>query len=361
MKKSWKGFLALVMILAMVCGTLTGCGSSSGSSSSTNTASNTAAATGSNTAAAGNSTTASSSGKSYKVAVIVKKQDMYGAWLALACEAEAKNYPGITCDSFDYENDETKYLQICDNVSQSGYNLVISQTPKMDARQAIKEIQDSGAIFFHISSAGWEYIRDEKLAEGMTCNEYSLGEIVAEQAAKDLPKDAKIVILLGPAGKQNSIDRDKAYHDVLTKERPDVQILDEQIANWNKDEAMKKMDDWTQAYDHIDGVLAVNDAMATGAVESLLGNGFTDWDNMYIYGIDGLTDSCTYISKGYMRASALQDATVYAKKAFELFDQNNQGTINMNDPNWFTFEPSLVTKDNCQKQLDYYKEQGLLK
>lgn len=336
MKKAFKKSIALLLLVVMVLSSLTGCGKKDDGKTADGE-------------------------KTYKVAVITKLQDMYGAWLAAACKAEAAKYDNIAVDAFDFENDETKFLQIMENVAQGSYDLVISQTPKMDARNAIKSVQDSGAIFLHISSAGWEYMRDEELCRLIVCNEYSLGQVVAEKAAEELPQNAKVVVLLGPAGRQNSIDRNQAYHDVMAEKRPDVEFLDEQVANWNKDEAMKKMEDWLQTYDQIDGVLAVNDSMATGAVEALLANGFDDWDNIFISGIDGLTDACTYIEKGYMQCSAIQDATVYSTMAFDLFQKHIKGEIDMNEFEFHEFEPSLITAAEAADQLKYYEEQGLLK
>lgn len=294
-----------------------------------------------------------------KVAVIFKLQDSYDVWLKQEFQAKADEY-GYELDAFDFEDDETKFLQIMENVSQGDYDLVVARTPKMDARAAIKSVQDSGALYFHISSQGWEYIRDEELAQGMICNEYALGEILAERAAEELPENANVVILLGPAGKQNSIDRNQAFHDVLSEKRPDVTILDEQIANWLKDEAMKKMDDWQQVYPKIDGVLACSDSMAVGAVESLLTNGFDDWDNMYIYGINGLNDACDYITKGYMRASALQDARQYASEVMDLFAQHCEGTYDMTAPAWYEFQPTLIDATNVEEMVEYYKEVGIM-
>ena len=303
---------------------------------------------------------AEESGNAKKVAVIFKLQDPYDVWLRQEFQKEAEKY-GYEFDAFDYEDDETKFLQIMENVSQGTYDLVVARTPKMDARAAIKTVQDSGAVYFHVSSQGWEYIRDEELAQGMVCNEYALGQILAERAAEELPENANVVVLLGPAGKQNSIDRNQAFHDVLGEKRPDVTFLDEQIANWTKDEAMKKMDDWQQSFDRIDGVLSCNDTMAVGAIESLITAGFDDWDNMFVYGVDGLNNACDYIEKGFMRASALQDARQYAGEVMGMFNQACNDEYDMTAPAWYEFQPTLVDTENVEEVIAYYKEVGLMK
>lgn len=344
-----KKLLALLLAVALITGSLAGCATKAASSAG-------GAAPGSSAA----EKAPEADKNPPKVAVVTKLSDMFGAWLSISFKAEGAKY-GYQVDSFDYQNEETVFLQIMDNLAQLDYDIVVAQTPKMDARSAIKGVQDTGAVFFHVASQGWEYIRDEKLAQGMVCNEYNLGKLVAEEAAKDLPKDAQVVALLGPAGKQNSIDRYQAYQDVMKEKRPDVKILDAQIANWNKDEGMKKMDDWQQTFPKIDGVLSVNDEMACGAIDSLLANGFTDWDNMYIYGVDAFTNGCTALKNGYMRASAVHDATIYVKKTYELFDLYLKGEYDMKEPKWYDFEPTCIRKEGADAQMAYYKEQGILK
>lgn len=276
-------------------------------------------------------------------------------WLKHEYEAQAAQF-GYEVDAYDYEDDITKFLQITENIAQKGgYDLVVARTPLMDARNSIKAIQESGAIYFHISSAGWEYMKEEELCQGLVCGEYGQGVVLGERAAEELPENANVVVLMGPAGKRNSIDRNQGWHDVLDKKRPDVTFLDTQVANWSKEEAMKKMDDWQQTFDKIDGVLSCNDNMATGAVESLLVAGFGDWENMYIYGVDGLNSACNYISKGYMKGSALGDAREYARITFELFNKHVAGEYDMNSPAWYDFPSSLVDASNVQDMIAYYE------
>lgn len=38
----------------------------------------------------------------------------------------------------------------------------------------------------------------------------------------------------------------------------------ENIANWNKDEALKLMEDWSLAHPGVKAVISMNDMMATG-------------------------------------------------------------------------------------------------
>ena len=64
----------------------------------------------------------------------------------------------------------------------------------------------------------------------------------------------------------------KSWQKEFFDKRPDVKIVGEEIANWNKDEAMKYMETWVQANPKIDAIIAMNDNMAAGALEVIKGN-----------------------------------------------------------------------------------------
>ena len=51
--------------------------------------------------------------------------------------------------------------------------------------------------------------------------------------------------------------------------RDDVEVLAELSGNFEREEGMKIMQDWIQAYPQIDGVVSANDQMALGAIQAL--------------------------------------------------------------------------------------------
>ena len=75
-------------------------------------------------------------------------------------------------------------------------------------------------------------------------------------------------MLEGPDNLPTSIARVKAYKDAL-KEFPDVKLLASKSANYARTPAVDVMKSFLRLYPQIDGVLAANDPMAIGAIESL--------------------------------------------------------------------------------------------
>ncbi len=154
---------------------------------------------------------------------------------------------------------------------------------------------------------------------------YMQGELMAEQ----LPENATVCYLAGTAGLEHSTLRRQGFQEALKeKGREDVQIIEDQDAQYTKAKAMEKVDAWIQSYADGSGgvtfnaIVAANDQMALGAVESLKGANILKGNNeILISGIDGTPDAVAAVADGYMVQTVLQDAAGQAKAGLEAVDK----------------------------------------
>ncbi|SRR6266852_3986304 len=114
---------------------------------------------------------------------------------------------------------------------------------------------------------------NERLAGGRTVayvgtDDYQLALATARHLIDAMGRKGNVVILEGPETLPTSIARVKAYKDVL-KDFPEVKLLASKTANYARTPAVQVMKSWLRLYPQIDGVLAANDPMAIGAIESL--------------------------------------------------------------------------------------------
>jgi ribose transport system substrate-binding protein len=112
---------------------------------------------------------------------------------------------------------------------------------------------------------------NERLAGGKVVayvgtDDYQLALTTARYLINAMGKKGNVVILEGPDNLPTSIDRVRAYKDVL-KEFPDVKLLASKSGNYARAPAADVMKSFLRLYPQIDGVLAANDPMAIGAVE----------------------------------------------------------------------------------------------
>lgn len=147
---------------------------------------------------------------------------------------------------------------------------------------------------------------------------YDSGVIEGEHMAKVLPQNAKILYLRGTEGMEHTIARRQGIQDALLNVRPDITLLAEQTARYDRAEAMKVVEDWIQTFPQIDGIIAANDQMALGALEALRGAGIKAGEGgVLLAGIDGTDEAKQNVKNGTFAISVLQDAQGQATTAFQ--------------------------------------------
>lgn len=322
-----KKYLAAILALAMATTGLAGCGSKPA-----------------NDAAEG----------SYKVAYIARAQsDSFAAWLANEMKAEADNYDDITLDVFDGQADDAKENAAIENAIANGYDAIIVQPNNGEAqRPYVEEIVNAGIVAITTNSR----IADIEGASSVDADPYKQAQVNADLAIEQVPENAKVVVLRGPSGNFHADQRLKAWNEVFFAARPDVTIVGDDYANWNKDEAMVLMEDWTLAHGKIDAVISMNDNMAAGALEVVKDN--PEFADMLAYGVDGTAEACLLIQDGLMTSTCLQSAIDLAKLNLETVHKLLTGEETQIDTD---IEEILITKDNVADYIAMYKERGQIK
>lgn len=148
-------------------------------------------------------------------------------------------------------------------------------------------------------------------------NDIEAGELLMNYAAEQMKGKGNIVILEGPIGHSAQIQRRQGIQNILDK-NPDIKLLAEKTANWNRDEAVTTIENWLQAYaaDGIDAVIAENDEMALGAVQALESKGIKA--DVLVGGVDAIKDACIRIDEGRMDCTILQDAQKEGRLGIEI-------------------------------------------
>jgi inositol transport system substrate-binding protein len=144
-----------------------------------------------------------------------------------------------------------------------------------------------------------------------------------EHAAKGLAQNANIVYMQGMPGYDHTTLRRQGFMDTLAKLRPDVKVLADNTANYDRAEGMKLMEDWIQAFPKIDGVICANDQMALGAIQAL--RAANRLNGTWIAGVDATDEAVKEVNDGNMALTLLQDATLEAQGAYDALKKLRAG------------------------------------
>ncbi len=291
-------------------------------------------------------------GEKYRVAYIARAQgDSFAAWLANSIREEAaKNYPNIAVTVFDGQSNNETIATHIENAITNQFDGIILQAFDPQANIfPLHQAIDAGLKGVCVNPK----VESDRVSN-VDADPYDQAKVNAELAVKQVPQNANVVVLLGPAGNPHSIGRRNAWEDVFFKARPDVKIIGEQVANWNKDEGMRYMEDWIQASNgKIDAIVSMNDNMCTGALEAAKDAGIT---NILSYGVDGTAEACLLIKDGVMTSTSLQNAYTLAEASLDLMDKMLKGA----PPSTVMIGCPLIVKENADEFIEIHRKAGAL-
>lgn len=292
-------------------------------------------------------------GDGYRVAYIARAQsDSFAAWLANEMQNSAKKYDDITLDVFDGQADDEKENAAIENAITNGYDAIIIQPNNGEAqRPYVEKVVDAGIVAITTNAR----IDGIEGASSVDADPYKQAAVNAQLAMEQVPQNAKVVVLNGPSGNFHADERRKAWQAEFFDKRSDVEIVGEQIANWNKDEAVQYMEDWVTSNDKIDAIISMNDNMAAGALEVVAGK--EEYKDILAYGVDGTAEACLLIKEGTMTSTCLQSAIDLAELNMETVHKLLTGEEKQIDTD---IEEVLITKDNAEDYVKMYEERGLI-
>ena len=181
----------------------------------------------------------------------------------------------------------------------------------------------------------------------ITYNGVESGQQIGDALAEAIGGSGGIIALQGILDTGAAKDRFAGLEESLSA-NPDVKLLDQQTANFSRDEALAVTKTLlTKHGDDIKGIWAANDDMALGALAALEQAGR---DDVAVVGIDAVPDALTAIEDGAMTATVSSDgpwqggiglAIGYCVATGELSVED----IADEDRAWFA-EQFLITGDN---------------
>ena len=233
--------------------------------------------------------------------------------------AYAKTLPNVTLQVEDGANDVNKQLSEIQNFVASKVDAIIVNPVDTDATAAISKLAADAKI--PLVYVNRQPANLDSLPAGqafVASNESDSGTLETKQVCKLLKdagkgKGANIYVMEGILSNQSARQRTQDVHDVMAT--PDcnfIKIIDQQTANYQRDEAQSLMANWLTTGTKFDAVIANNDEMAIGALQAMKASGM-DTKAVIVGGIDSTQDALASMKAGDLKVTVFQDAAGQGK------------------------------------------------
>ncbi|MGF1475303.1 MAG: sugar ABC transporter substrate-binding protein [Geminicoccaceae bacterium] len=118
-----------------------------------------------------------------------------------------------------------------------------------------------------ISEEGFDFIKSFSGPDTITQGIYA-AEMMCDRLKAQGKEGAQIVQISGQPGYTTAIERAQGFEERLPEVCPDVQLMETQPGDWNREKAQRVMENFLTKYDTIDGVYSGDDNMGVGALNA---------------------------------------------------------------------------------------------
>ncbi len=261
---------------------------------------------------------------------------------AIAAEAEKTGEVDVAFE--DAQLDVARQLDQIQNFIADGYDAIIVNPVDGNSTAAMTQAATAAGVpLVYVNHPPGDA---DSLPEGVSfvgSNEVDSGTMQTRQVCELLGGKGDVLVMMGPLENHSAIIRTKDVHDVIaTPDCAGMKVIEEQSANWNRQEAQDLMTNWLTSGVAFDAVIANNDEMAIGAILAMKAAGMS-MDNVVVAGIDATQDGLAALAAGDLDVTVFQNAARQGEVALQTALALASGQPAERNI-WIPFEP--VTPEN---------------
>ncbi|ETX13930.1 sugar transporter [Roseivivax halodurans JCM 10272] len=196
----------------------------------------------------------------------------------------------------------------------------------------------------NIAEQGQDFIASFSGPDNITQGQRA-AEIMCDKFKADgIETEAKIVQISGQPGYTTAIERAQGFEERLPEVCPDVELMETQPGDWNREKSQQVMEAFLTKYDDIDGVYAGDDNMGVGALNAAKAAGragditFVGATNFAV-GYDAMAAGEYW---GSIYQSPVDDAEAALQTAIDVLNGEDVPKLNY-------FDTPKITQDNMQE------------
>ncbi|MFV2001380.1 MAG: substrate-binding domain-containing protein [Paracoccaceae bacterium] len=226
----------------------------------------------------------------------------------------ADGMDGVDIQVEDAQNDVAKQLDQINNFIASGVDAIIVNPVDTSATVAMTAAAASAGVplvYVNRQPINMDTLPDNQAY--VASNEIESGTLGACEICKILRAQgkgggARAYVLMGELSNQAAVQRTKDVEDILAIDMCNfIEVIDQQTANWSREQAQNLMTNWLSSGEPFDAVFANNDEMAIGAIQAMKAAGL-DMDVIVVGGVDATQDALVAMQAGDLDVTVFQNA-----------------------------------------------------
>jgi inositol transport system substrate-binding protein len=221
---------------------------------------------------------------------------------------------GLKVQIEDAQNDVAKQLDQINNFIASGVSAIIVNPVDTSATQAMSDAAAAAnvpLVYVNRQPINVDTMPDNQAF--VASNEVDSGTLetiaLCDNWAAEGKTEVNVYVMQGELSNQAAVQRTADIYDVIEagKCKVKVNVIDQQTANWSRDQAQSLMTNWLSTGTAFDGVIANNDEMAIGAIQAMKAAGI-DMATVQVGGVDATQDALVAMQAGDLDVTVFQDA-----------------------------------------------------
>jgi len=261
---------------------------------------------------------------------------------------------GIQVQIEDAQNDVAKQLDQINNFIASGVDAIVVNPVDTSATQAMSDAAAAAGVplvYVNRQPVNLDNLPDNQAF--VASNEVDSGTLetiaLCDNWAAEGKTEVNVYVLQGELSNQAAVQRTQDIYDVIEagKCKVKVNVIDQQTANWSRDQAQNLMTNWLSTGAAFDGVISNNDEMAIGAIQAMKAAGI-DMATVQVGGVDATQDALAAMQAGDLDVTVFQNAKAQGEGALNAAVALSKGEA-VDRTVWVPFE--LVTPDNVAEYL----------
>jgi inositol transport system substrate-binding protein len=232
-----------------------------------------------------------------------------------AIKAQADTQKGVHVQFEDAQADIGRQINQVQNFIAQKVDAIIVNPADTAATKKITQMATGAGIPLVYVNRGPDQKQLPPKVSVVVSDHVVAGRMEMDELAKCMKGKGNAAIMLGELASNATDERTAGNKEVIAK-HPDIKVVQEQTANYQRNQAIDLMNNWITNGVKFDAVAANNDEMAIGAIFAMQQAG-VDPKTKCVGGIDATADALDQMRKGNLAVTVFQDAKGQGRGAIE--------------------------------------------